>query len=86
VGWLNGGSMNRIGFYVFAIANIAMGLLNLIWGSFDPVHQPIQAFGDNIPGIHVYAYLRERCSLRVELACSSHATHASARSCWPSSI
>lgn len=49
--------MKRIGFYLFAAANALMGLLNLLWGDFDPAHQPIQAFGDDIPGRHLYAYV-----------------------------
>ena len=49
--------MNRIGLYIFGAANVAMGILNLVWGDFDPAHQPIQALGDAIPGREIYAYI-----------------------------
>ena len=45
------------GVALLAFATIATGLVNLIWGAFDPEHQPIQAFGDNIPGAHPFAYV-----------------------------
>src|ERR1700753_1450948 len=47
----------RIGVYMFAIASIAAGILDLIWGEFEPAHQPIQAWGDHIPGITMLDYL-----------------------------
>jgi uncharacterized membrane protein YphA (DoxX/SURF4 family) len=31
--------------------------MDLIWGGFDADHQPIQAFGDHIPGVTIYAYI-----------------------------
>jgi uncharacterized membrane protein YphA (DoxX/SURF4 family) len=47
----------RIGVYVFGIASIAAGILDLVWGEFDPAHQPLQAWGDHIPGVTVFAYI-----------------------------
>lgn len=47
----------RIGVYLFGIASIAAGILDLIWGEFDPAHQPLQAWGDHIPGVTVFAYI-----------------------------
>jgi uncharacterized membrane protein YphA (DoxX/SURF4 family) len=49
--------LKNLGLYLFGIANVAMGVLNLVWDNFDPAHQPIQAFGDTIPGRGIYAYI-----------------------------
>ncbi|HEV3149963.1 MAG TPA: hypothetical protein VGY94_03370 [Acidobacteriaceae bacterium] len=45
----------RVGVYVFGLASIAAGILDLIWREFDPGHQPLQAWGDHIPGVTVFA-------------------------------
>lgn len=37
------------GLYLYAAGSIAAGILDLIWGGFEPAHQPIQALGDHIP-------------------------------------
>ena len=37
----------RIGVYVFGIASATFGVLNLIWGEFEPGHQPLQAWSAN---------------------------------------
>jgi uncharacterized membrane protein len=47
----------RIGVTVFGAASVAAGILDLIWGEFDPAHQPLQAWGDHIPGVTVFAYI-----------------------------
>jgi uncharacterized membrane protein len=47
----------RIGVTVFGAASIAAGILDLIWGEFDPAHQPLQAWGDHIPGVTFFAYI-----------------------------
>jgi len=47
----------RLGVYVYSIGTLATGVLNLIWGEFDPGHQPIQAWGGHIPGQQVFAYI-----------------------------
>ena len=47
----------RAGVYAFAIGSVAAGVMDLIWGDFDPAHQPIQALGDHIPGREVLAYV-----------------------------
>ena len=49
--------MMRPGVYVYGIASIAAGILDLIWGEFEAAHQPIQALGDHIPGQQVLAYI-----------------------------
>jgi hypothetical protein len=35
--------------YVYGIASVAAGIMDLVWGEFEPAHQPIQAWGDHIP-------------------------------------
>ena len=47
----------RIGVYVYGIASIAAGILDLVWGEFESAHQPIQAWGDHIPGVTIFAYI-----------------------------
>jgi hypothetical protein len=47
----------RIGVYVFGIASVAAGILDLIWGELEPAHQPLQAWGDHIPGVTIFAYI-----------------------------
>lgn len=42
---------------MYGIASIAAGIMDLIWGDFDASHQPIQAFGDHIPGRAILAYV-----------------------------
>jgi len=45
------------GIYLFAMATIAAGVFDLIWGEFEAAHQPIGALGDNIPGQKIFAYI-----------------------------
>jgi hypothetical protein len=45
----------RAGVYVYGMASIAAGVLDLVWGEFEPAHQPVQAFGNHIPGIRIMA-------------------------------
>jgi hypothetical protein len=47
----------RSGIYVYGLASIAAGILDLIWGEFEPAHQPLQAWGDHIPGVTIFAYI-----------------------------
>jgi uncharacterized membrane protein len=41
--------------WLFGIASALAGLFDLIWGEFEPAHQPIQAWSDHIPGISMLA-------------------------------
>ena len=41
--------------WLFGIGSVLAGLFDLIWGQFEPAHQPIQAWGDHIPGIAILA-------------------------------
>lgn len=52
---------SQLGLYVYAFGSFAAGLFDLIWGSFDPAHQPLQAWGDHIPGAAVFACLIGVC-------------------------
>jgi len=47
----------KIGVYVYGIAAIAYGITDLVWGEFDPSDQPLQAWGDHIPGARIFAYI-----------------------------
>ncbi len=47
----------RIGVYVFGLASVAAGILDLVWGEFEAAHQPIQALSDHIPGVKILAYI-----------------------------
>jgi uncharacterized membrane protein len=52
-----GPSISNGGLHILGLATAAAGILDLIWGEFEPAHQPIQAWGDNIPGQRVLAYI-----------------------------
>ncbi|HET8826197.1 MAG TPA: hypothetical protein VFM77_13760 [Terriglobales bacterium] len=47
----------KIGIYVYALAAVAYGITDLVWGEFDPSDQPFQAWGDHVPGATVFAYI-----------------------------
>jgi hypothetical protein len=46
-----------VGRYVFGIASIVAGVLDLIWGEFESAHQPIVAWGEHIAGVTIMAYI-----------------------------
>jgi uncharacterized membrane protein YphA (DoxX/SURF4 family) len=46
----------RLGIYVYGLAAIATGIMDIVWRGFDPAEEPIQAFGDNVPGRGIFAY------------------------------
>lgn len=39
----------KLGGYVLGVAAIATGIVNLVFGAFDPAEEPIQAWVDNVP-------------------------------------
>jgi len=47
----------KIGVLILGLASIAAGVLDLVWGEFESAHQPVQAFGDHIPGVTFFAYV-----------------------------
>ena len=52
-----GESITRAGIILYGLASAACGIMDFIWADFDPSHQPIQAFGDHIPGVTILAYI-----------------------------
>jgi uncharacterized membrane protein len=50
-------TVTKVGIYVYGMATVAAGIFDLVWGDFDASHQPIQAFGDYIPGRKLFAYI-----------------------------
>ena len=53
----DGLTIRRVGVYLLALATVAAGIFDLIWGDFEAAHQPIGALGDHIPGRMILAYL-----------------------------
>lgn len=49
------GFFMKLASWLFGIASALAGLFDLIWGEFEPAHQPIQAWSDHIPGISILA-------------------------------
>jgi uncharacterized membrane protein YphA (DoxX/SURF4 family) len=47
----------RLGVIIFGLGALATGVMDLLWGAFDPSHQPIQAWGDHVPGSGALAYI-----------------------------
>jgi uncharacterized membrane protein YphA (DoxX/SURF4 family) len=54
---LNRDALSKFSIYVYGLSSAAVGIMDFIWGGFDPAHQPIQAFGDHIPGSEFLAYI-----------------------------
>jgi uncharacterized membrane protein len=54
---LNRDALSKFGIYVYGLSSASVGVMDFIWGDFDPAHQPIQAFGDHIPGREILAYI-----------------------------
>ncbi len=46
----------KIGMLFTGLGSALAGVLDLIWGEFEPAHQPIQAWGDHLAGIPALAY------------------------------
>jgi uncharacterized membrane protein len=47
----------KIGVWIYGLATIVTGILDLVWGSLEPSHQPIQALGQQVAGEHLLAYI-----------------------------
>lgn len=47
----------KIGVYLYGLATVAFGILDLIWGQFERSHQPIQALVGHLPGLQLLAYV-----------------------------
>jgi uncharacterized membrane protein YphA (DoxX/SURF4 family) len=55
-----GESITRAGVILYGLASAACGIMDFIWHDFDASHQPIQAFGNHIPGVTMLAYIDRR--------------------------
>ena len=47
----------KFGIYAYGLAAAAAGIVNIVWGDFATGWQPIQAFGDHVPGRQLFAYI-----------------------------
>jgi uncharacterized membrane protein len=47
----------RVGVWIYGLATIITGILDIVWGVFEASHQPIQALGEHIPFMHLFAYI-----------------------------
>ncbi len=54
---VHGISIAKLGMVLTGLGSAVAGILDLIWGEFEPAHQPIQAWGDRIAHISVLAYV-----------------------------
>jgi uncharacterized membrane protein len=63
-----GESITRAGVILYGLASAACGIMDCIWGGFDASHQPIQAFGDHIPGATILAYITGASMIAAGLA------------------
>jgi uncharacterized membrane protein len=52
---LSGRGLSNLGLCVYGLGSLAAGIFDLIWRDFDASHQPIQAWGDNLPGVAILA-------------------------------
>ncbi|HLY41107.1 MAG TPA: hypothetical protein VKR52_07820 [Terracidiphilus sp.] len=71
--------MNRrnspsVGLYIFSLASIVTGVLDLVWHEFEPAHEPLQAYGDNIPGRTICAIIVACCLVAAGAAILSRKT------------
>jgi hypothetical protein len=58
-----GFTVAKVGVYLYGLATLAAGVLDLVWGEFEGAHQPIQALGAHIPGRQILAYLTAVCMI-----------------------
>jgi uncharacterized membrane protein len=47
----------RIGVWIYGLATVVTGILDIVWGQFEASHQLIQSLGQHIPGQQVLAYI-----------------------------
>jgi uncharacterized membrane protein YphA (DoxX/SURF4 family) len=45
----------RVGIWVYGVATVITGILDIVWAAFEPSHQPLQALGEHIPGSQILA-------------------------------
>lgn len=59
----NGVVLGKAGVYLYGLGTIAAGIMDLWWHDFESAHQPIQAFGDHIPGRELFAFIVAVCMI-----------------------
>lgn len=47
----------RVGVWIYGLATVVTGILDIAWGGFEGSHQPIKAFGQHVPGQQILAYI-----------------------------
>jgi uncharacterized membrane protein len=47
----------KLGVWIYGLATLVTGLIDIVWGGFETSHQPIQALGKQVAGAHVLAYI-----------------------------
>jgi uncharacterized membrane protein len=47
----------RVGLWIYGLATVVTGIVDIVWGAFEPSHQPIQALGGHIPVSQILAYI-----------------------------
>jgi uncharacterized membrane protein len=47
----------RVGVWLYGLATVATGILDVVWREFEASHQPIKALGQHIPGEQVLAVI-----------------------------
>jgi uncharacterized membrane protein YphA (DoxX/SURF4 family) len=47
----------RVGVWLYGLATIATGILDIVWREFEASHQPLKTLGQNIPGEQVLAVI-----------------------------
>jgi uncharacterized membrane protein len=47
----------RVGLWIYGLATVVTGIVDIVWGAFEPSHQPMQALGGHIPVSQILAYI-----------------------------
>ncbi len=47
----------RVSVHLFGLTSAAAGIMDFIWGRFEPFHQPLQAIGGQIASVKIIVYL-----------------------------
>jgi uncharacterized membrane protein len=47
----------KVGLWIYGLATVVTGIVDIVWGAFEPSHQPIQALGGHIPVSQILAYI-----------------------------
>src|SRR6187402_1082356 len=58
----------RIGVWLYALATIAFGILDIVWQTFESSHQPVSSLGQHIPALPVFACVAGLCLLASGIA------------------